>query len=296
MKKVINVIFVIILIVSLVSFGFLKTGRAMLNTTTAEVKEDGKINGIGANYEIKGDRKTVTYAEIQNIDKIDLNIVHQYLDEDLKKQGIPTDTVEYVFKEDDYEAMYYDYRAKAIGYLKGTDEKPELELDRINAMVEKGLTKYNQDHEEKLDVTKIKNEVNKVAKDIDTQIEKLKDNKTLTTALKLATSDMLFIGSIILGIISMIILIIMNKLDGIKLTGIGTGIAGIILIILSHLEGLSIFKKLSEVSGQLVKYIMSSIHDLGLIYLVIGVALVLVVTIIQNTKSKKEVKEESKTE
>ena len=33
---------VIILIVSLVSFGFLKTGRAMLNTTTAEVKEDGK--------------------------------------------------------------------------------------------------------------------------------------------------------------------------------------------------------------------------------------------------------------
>ena len=86
MKKVINVILVIILVVSFISFGLLNTSRNVLNTTTHEVTSDGKVNGIGAKYEIKGDRKTVSYAEIYNIDKIDLNIVHQYLDEDLKKQ------------------------------------------------------------------------------------------------------------------------------------------------------------------------------------------------------------------
>ncbi len=283
MKKVINVILVIILVVSFISFGLLNTSRSVLNTTTHEVTYDGKVNGIGAKYEIKGDRKTVSYAEIYNIDKIDLNIVHQYLDEDLKKQGIPTDTVEYVFKEDNYEAMYYDYRAKAIGYLKGTNEKPELELDRISKMVERGLTKYNEDHKDSnLDVQKIKGEVNKVAKDIDTQIEKLKDNKAIPTTLKVATSTPLYVCSIVFGILSVILLIVLNKKDGINLTAIGVGISGFILVLGSNIVNIEILNSS-----------MGSIRSIGIIYLAIGVILKVVVSF---SKTKIEEKEESKAE
>ena len=286
MKKVINVILVIILVVFFISFGLLNTSRNVLNTTTHEVTSDGKVNGIGAKYEIKGDRKTVSYAEIYNIDKIDLNIVHQYLDEDLKKQGIPTDTVEYVFKEDNYEAMYYDYRAKAIGYLKGTNEKPELELDRISKMVERGLTKYNEDHKDSnLDVQKIKGEVNKVAKDIDTQIEKLKDNKAITSAFKVATSTPLYVASIIFGLLSVVILIVINKINGVKLSSIGVGISGLILVIGSYI-----------VSIDLLNNIMGSIRTIGIIYLIIGVLLTVIATIISKKKPKIEEKEESKAE
>jgi len=286
MKKVISVILVIVLIVSLTSFGLLNTARNILNTTTHEVTSDGKVNGIGAKYEIKGDRKTVSYAEINNIDKIDLNIVHQYLDEELKKQGIPTDTVEYVFKEDDYEAMYYDYRTKAIGYLKGTNEKPELELDRISKMVERGLTKYNEDHKDsKLDVQKIKGEVNKVAKDIDTQIVKVKDNKVVTASLKIVTNTPLYVSTIIFSLLAIVLLIVMNKIDGVKQSGIGIGISGIILIIGSFL-----------VSIELLNNIMGSIRTIGIIYLIIGVILTVVAIIINGKKVNTEVKEESKAE
>ena len=295
MKKVLNVIFIILLTIALLGFGLLSISRTMLNTGISETKRSEHNKGIGATYNIKGEDKLVTYAEIYNVDKIDLNVVHFYLDKDLIKQKIPTDTVEYVFAEDDYEGMYYDYRTTAIGYLLDKNEKPVLEIDRILGMTERGLTKYNAEKGTKLPVQDIRDDVEKVAVGIDTELEKLKSNKLLTTGLKIATSNKLYFGSLIVGIISIIALVVINGiLKGLKSIGISFVIAGIIDIIVSFISNSDMLGKLKEVGSIMLNYFSNTSLTYGIVYLVLGILLIVVPALIINNKNT--TKEEPVTE
>ena len=286
MKKVLNVIFIILLTIALLGFGLLSISRTMLNTGISETKRSEHNKGIGATYNIKGEDKLVTYAEIYNVDKIDLNVVHFYLDKDLTKQKIPTDTVEYVFAEDDYEGMYYDYRTTAIGYLLDKNEKPVLEIDRILGMTERGLTKYNAEKGTKLPVQDIRDDVEKVAVGIDTELEKLKSNKLLTTGLKIATSNKLYFGSLIVGIISIIALVVINGiLKGLKSIGISFVIAGIIDIIISFISNSDMLGKLKEVGSIMLNYFSNTSLTYGIVYLVLGILLIVVPALIINNKN-----------
>ena len=295
MKKVLNVIFIILLTIALLGFGLLSISRTMLNTGISDTKRSEHNKGIGATYNIKGEDKLVTYAEIYNVDKIDLNVVHFYLDKDLTKQKIPTDTVEYVFAEDDYEGMYYDYRTTAIGYLLDKNEKPVLEIDRILGMTERGLTKYNAEKGTKLPVQDIRDDVEKVAVGIDTELEKLKSNKLLTTGLKIATSNKLYFGSLIVGIISIIALVVINGiLKGLKSIGISFVIAGIIDIIISFISNSDMLGKLKEVGSIILNYFSNISLTYGIVYLVLGILLIVVPALIINNKNT--TKEEPVTE
>ena len=295
MKKVLNVIFIILLTIALLGFGLLSISRTMLNTGISETKRSEHNKGIGATYNIKGEDKLVTYAEIYNVDKIDLNVVHFYLDKDLTKQKIPTDTVEYVFAEDDYEGMYYDYRTTAIGYLLDKNEKPVLEIDRILGMTERGLTKYNAEKGTKLPVQDIRDDVEKVAVGIDTELEKLKSNKLLTTGLKIATSNKLYFGSLIVGIVSIIALVVINGiLKGLKSIGISFVIAGIIDIIISFISNSDMLGKLKEVGSIMLNYFSNTSLTYGIVYLVLGILLIVVPALIINNKNT--TKEEPVTE
>ena len=295
MKKVINAILIILLTIALLGFGLLTISRTMLNTGISNTKRSEHNKGIGATYNIKGEDKLVTYAEIYNVDKIDLNVVHFYLDKDLTKQKIPTDTVEYVFAEDDYEGMYYDYRTTAIGYLLDKNEKPVLEIDRILGMTERGLTKYNAEKGTKLPVNDIRDDVETVAVGIDTQLEKLKSNKLLTTGLKLATSNKLYYGSIIIGIIALVALLIINGLlSGLKQVGVSFVIAGVIDVIVSIVANSDLLGKLKEVGAIMLNYFSHTSLTYGIVYLVIGILLIVIPTVIGN--NKKAVKEESTNE
>ena len=289
MKKVLNVILIILLTIAILGFGLLTITRTMFNTAISDTKRSEHNKGIGATYNIKGEDKLVTYAEIYNVDKIDLNVVHYYLDKDLTKQKIPTDTVEYVFAEDDYEGMYYDYRTTAIGYLLDKNEKPVLEIDRILGMTERGLTKYNAEKGTKLPVEDIRDDVEKVAVGIDTELEKLKSNKLLTTGLKLATSNKLYYGSLIIGIISIVALIVINGiLKGLIKIGLSFGIAGLIDIIISIIADTDLLGKLKEVGAILINYFSRTTLTHGLLFIAIGAVLVFVPSLIINNKAKEK--------
>lgn len=289
MKKVLNFIFIVLFVISLLGFGTLSVSRSILNNSTSDKKKSElTTSGIGAAYDIKGEDKLVTYAEIENIDSVDPEIAHRYLDEDLKKQGIPIDALEYVLAEDDYQGMYYEYRAKAIGYLKGENEKPSLEIDRILGMVDRGLTKYNDEKGTDLPVEKIKNETNTVAESIDTQIEKLKSSKTITTGLKIATSNKLYYGSIILLVISIVALILINGITkGLQKIGIGLILSGICSIIISIVVNSPILKKVQELASTIVRYISNKTMTYGIIYIVVGIVLIVVSYLLVSNKNKK---------
>ena len=289
MKKVLNFIFIVLFIISLLGFGTLGISRSILNNSTSDKKKSElTTSGIGAAYDIKGEDKLVTYAEIENIDSVDPEIAHRYLDEDLKIQGIPTDALEYVLAEDDYQGMYYEYRAKAIGYLKGENEKPSLEIDRILGMVDRGLTKYNEEKGTDLPVEKIKNETNTVAESIDTQVERLKSSKTITTGLKVATSNKLYYGSIILLVISVLALFVINGIvKGLQKIGIGLLLSGISSIIISIVVNSPILKKVQELASTIVKYISNKTMTYGIVYIVVGIVLIIVSSLLISNKNKK---------
>ena len=289
MKKVLNFIFIVLFVIALLGFGTLSVSRSILNNGTSNKKKSElSTSGIGATYNIKGEDKLVTYAEIENIDSVDPEIAHRYLDADLTKQGIPTDTLEYVLAEDDYQGMYYEYRAKAIGYLKGENEKPELEIDRILGMVDRGLTKYNAEKGTKLPVEDIKADTNTVAVGIDTQIEKLKSSKVVTTGLKVATSNKLYYGSLILLVISTVALFIINGIvKGLQKIGIGLILSGIGSIIVSIAVNSPILKKIQEFASTIVKYISNKTMTYGIIYIIVGIVLIVVSALLVNNKNKK---------
>jgi hypothetical protein len=288
MKKILNVIFIILFIVSLLSFGSLTITRDVLNNETSTTKKSELTTGVGATYDIKGEDKLVTYAEIENIDSVNPEIAHRYLDADLTKQNIPTDALEYVLAEDDYQGMYYDYRAKAIGYLLDENEKPQLEIDRILGMVDRGLTKYNTEKGTNLPVEKIKNETNTVAQGIDTKIEKLKENEIVKSGLKAAKSNTLYYGSIALLIISAIALLAINGIvKGIQKIGIALILSGILSIIISIGINSNIFNKIKEVAGTIIKYISNKSMTFGIIYIVVGIVLIVISTMITANTNKK---------
>lgn len=292
-KKVINIVLIIAFGLSLALFGTLKLTRDLFNTSTSDVKRSEEASsgneGVGATYNIKGEDKLVSYAEIQNIDSVNIKIAHKYLDADLKKQGIPTDALEYVLAEDDYKGMYYDYRKDAIGYLKDENDKPVLDIDRILGMVDRGLKKYNSEKGTNLPVDKIKEETKKVADGIDTKIVKLKENKVLTKTLKVVTNKPLYIGMLALLIICAILLMFINKItDGIKKIGYGFIVGGIFSIIISLLINVSIFNKLKELVSTMVKYMSGKALANGIIYLIVGVVLIVIALLIHNDNKKKK--------
>jgi len=292
MKKVLNIIFILIFVAGLLGFTILDTTRTVLNNNTSTTKRSELSTfGVGALYDIKGEDKLVTYSEIMNIDSVNPEIAHKYLDEDLKKQGIPVEALDYVLKEDDYQGMYYEYRASAIGYLKGENEKPKLDIPRILGMVDRGLTKYNEEKNDDLPVEDIKNDTNIVAQGIDTKIETLKSNKVVTSGVKVATSNKLYYGSIALIVISAIALLIINGIvKGLQNIGIGFIISGILSLICSILlnTNILVLDKLKDLASMIIKYISNKTLTLGIIYIVVGIFLIVITIIITNSKTKKD--------
>ncbi len=292
MKKVLNIIFILTFVAGLLGFTILDTTRTVLNNNTSTTKRSELSTfGVGALYDIKGEDKLVTYSEIMNIDSVNPEIAHRYLDEDLKKQGIPIEALDYVLKEDDYQGMYYEYRASAIGYLKGENEKPKLDIPRILGMVDRGLTKYNEEKNDDLPVEDIKNDTNVVAQGIDTKIETLKNNKVVTSGVKVATSNKLYYGSIALIVISAIALLIINGIvKGLQNIGIGFIISGILSLICSILlnTNILVLDKLKDLASMIIKYISNKTLTLGIIYIVVGIFLIVITIIITNSKTKKD--------
>ena len=298
MKKVLNIILIIVLVISLLTFGGFYLANKTLNTktTTKELTKEEK-NGIGANYNIKGDKKLVTYAEINDIDHVNPTIAHQYLDADLTKYNIPLEALDYVLKEDDYQGMYYDYRTAAISYLTDNGDKPTLDIPRILTMTEKGLINYNNDHEDKLDVEKIKSNVEEVANTIDTKIEELKNNKSLTSALKLFTNKKIRIGSLILSAIIVVALFIINGLEkGFKNNSYGFIISGALIMLVWLISKIKLPAKITELIGPAIRYIQSKSFAVGLIYFSLGVVLLLISIAIARSNKTPVVKETKEVE
>ena len=296
MKRVFTVILVILMVITSLTFGTLYVGTKALNTKTKEVEEKSN-EGVGAKYDIKGDKKLVTYAEIYDIDHVNPEIAHKYLDEDLKKYEIPTDALDYVLKEDDYQGMYYDYRTSAIGYLAGKNDKPTLDIERIKEMTRKGLVKYNEDHEKKLDIDKIVNNVEEVAHTIDTKIEELKKNKKLTTALGIVTNDALRIGSFIgILILAAIIILVNSFTDGYKNIGISFIVSGALMALIWLLSKVITIKAINDYIGATLPYIQSKLFVIALLYLAIGITSLLVGIALSRIIPKKEEVKETKEE
>jgi len=300
MKKILNIFFILLFVVGLIGFTILDTTRTILNNDMSSTKKSElSTSGIGALYDIKGDDKLVTYSEIMNIDSVNPEIAHKYLDEDLKKQGIPVEALDYVLKEDDYQGMYYEYRASAIGYLKGENEKPTLDIQRILGMVDRGLTKYNEEKNDDLPVEEIKNETNTVAQGIDTKIEVLKNNKTVTTGVKVFTSKKLYFGSIALVVISTVALLIINGIvKGLQKIGIGLIISGILSLICSILvnSNILLIDKIKDLASIITKYISNKTLTLGIIYVIAGIILIIITILLSRINGKKELDKDSKNE
>ncbi len=154
-------------------------------------------------------------------------------------------------------------------------------------MINRGLTKYNNDHKEKpVNIEKIETEVEDLTKVVDEKIEEFKENKIVTSTISIVTNDgikiALFVSSIVIGII----LLVLNKpINGLNKISISLVLAGLLLIICPLIININLFSSIKDFVVSTLSFVINKVRLIGIIYLVIGILLFIVTTII-NKKNK----------
>ncbi len=287
LKVIINILLILILSITITLLPLL-----FIANTTISYEDDYKSNNdnsirVDIFYLSRKVFKQITAEELQKIDKITPEIIHEYVDDELEKRNIPKDALDYVLKEDNYQELFNTYKKDAVLYLKGEKEKPTIPRERVNKMINRGLTKYNNDHKEKpVNIEKIETEVEDLTKVVDEKIEEFKENKIVTSTISIVTNDgikiALFVSSIVIGII----LLVLNKpINGLNKISISLVLAGLLLIICPLIININLFSSIKDFVVSTLSFVINKVRLIGIIYLVIGILLFIVTTII-NKKNK----------
>lgn len=302
LKVIISIILSILFSICLVGFILLSTtNKILIKETTGGSKGSGNII-TSLDKDLFGIDVT-KYKKYENVDTVTPDMVHEVVDGSLIKKGYNVKVVDYILKEDDYQSMYTEYKKEIFGYLKGEIEKPNFPKDRLNGMIDRGLTKYNEENKnDKINVEKAKleftGEVDVLLDEITSKVDKIKAVPGVSTLLNVVTNKPLKYGLLIGSIICAIILLAINKIwGGFIWIGISSIFSGISLFCSKAITSASILNKIKEYLGNSIKTFENEMTSKGITLIIIGIILIIIgillrVFVFKNKKDTKEVKKE----
>lgn len=150
-------------------------------------------------------------VDLQKIDNLTVEEIHEYLDPTLIENGIPTDALDYVLKEGNYQNLINQYVDRYESYLSGKGSKPELPEKEINQMIEQGIQKYNEDTGENLNVIRIQEKVNTALNRVEEKIDQVSENSVVKAGMKILTNRNIPIICILAIIGIAVLLILLNS-------------------------------------------------------------------------------------
>ena len=304
--KVIKAIVSIIL--TLVA-AFCMSGYIVLNATSKIIISEGKKGDTSSNTITSLDKDLFgidvkKYKKYEKVDTVTPDMVHEVVDGALTKKGFPVKVVDYILKEDNYQEMYTEYKKEIFGYLKGEITKPNFPEDRLNGMIDRGLTKYNEENpNNKIDVEKakldFKNEVKVLLDKLSSKIETIKSVPGLGTLLKALTSNKLKLGLLIGMLVCIILLFIINKFTGgLIYTGVTSIIAGLITYASRVITKITQIDKVRDMLGNSLESFKVEVSNKGIILIVGGILIIvgaiILKLVIKSTKKDKDNKDKAK--
>lgn len=255
--------------------------------STKEVSYIVSTNEVAYNTQ---DIENIEYDELESISQ-DSNKIHELLDQVFIDQGLPTELIDYILADSEYEVLLSDYLSDFLSYTTGTGEKPILDETKINSILDKNIEKYEQDHNKKVNKEKITTLVSEVTTTINEQVENITSNNNLKPILNIIFSKTLLIGLIVNCLIVLILIIIINmKLSSILIySSLAVLIHSFIFTLLSGV--LNLFKNDEILNSNMIKnaytLISEQIATNILISFVIGFILMIIGIVLKNVKKEK---------
>ena len=254
--------------------------------STKEVSYIVSTNEVAYNTQ---DIENIEYDELESISQ-DSNKIHELLDQVFIDQGLPTELIDYILADSEYEVLLSDYLSDFLSYTTGTGEKPILDETKINSILDKNIEKYEQDHNKKVNKEKITTLVSEVTTTINEQVENITSNNNLKPILNIIFSKTLLIGLIVNCLIVLILIIIINmKLSSILIySSLAVLIHSFIFTLLSGV--LNLFKNDEILNSNMIKNAYTLISEQIainiLISFVIGFILMIIGIVLKNVKKE----------
>ena len=255
--------------------------------STKEVSYIVSTNEVAYNTQ---DIENIEYDELESISQ-DSNKIHELLDQVFIDQGLPTELIDYILADSEYEVLLSDYLSDFLSYTTGTGEKPILDETKINSILDKNIEKYEQDHNKKVNKEKITTLVSEITTTINEQVENITSNNNLKPILNIIFSKTLLIGLIVNCLIVLTLIIIINmKLSSILIySSLAVLIHSFIFTLLSGV--LNLFKNDEILNSNMIKnaytLISEQIATNILISFVIGFILMIIGIVLKNVKKEK---------
>ena len=234
--------------------------------------------------------------ELENIDitNLDMNDINKLLKDELKANGYPVGLAEYVMKDDNALDMINDYKNQYIEYLKGnTDAVPVVDTNKVKNIVDSNVKAYNVDHKNSqisIDSSKIASEV---SSSVNTSTKKLSENKSVDKPLKFIFNLNNQIVSNYVVIVTLILLIVINKKYVFKYLVSPFLLNGIFNFLIFIILKFAKIKIIELFLGDTYTNMVNIIKWAAIIYIVIS-GICKVISIMINKSDKKEAKVEHK--
>ena len=283
LKKVISILSVIIIVFcSMLFICFSSFQDAFGLSSKKSISESESNSSLYLDDEMMG--------KVSKKNEITVELVHKYGDSEVDKRGYPREVIDYVLKEDNYEEMFYKFKYDCINYFAGDSGKPVIPRDRIFAMVDRGISKYNTDKNEDISVENVKKDIEDWLVSIEEKVEKIAQNEGVTTAFKILRKKTVNYVCIALVIICMILLLVVNKpLLGVFYIGISLLVSGLINEVGNIILGLNnkVLNYIRDVLGNEIGSIQSDFGKFGIVFIIVGILLIALYIFYKNYNKKK---------
>lgn len=277
LKNVVNIILVFVIVISILLLTSFVSVKENLNlSTSSSSSSNSSSDSLYLDEEMM--------SKLSKKNTITVEKVHKYGDEELDKRNIPRIVLDYVLKEDDYVEMFYRFKSECINYFAGLREKPTVPRERIYAMTERGIAKYNSENEEKVSYEKVKKDIEDYLEKIEDKITKIGENGGVKLAFKILRSNIVNYTCIIVIVICLIVLIVINKpLLGGLFIGLSSLSSGIMLAISKIIINSNYIK---DILNSEITSVQSDFNKYGIILIIIGIILIASTTIYKKLKGK----------
>ena len=221
-------------------------------------------------------------------DKLNADTIHNVLDNFLKDYDIPTQVIDEIAESNEPQEILKEYTNEFITTALNGEELPEIPVDKIEKVLNKGIEKYNEKFGTDISLNKIKQMVEEFSEKIKATLQLIHNNLQILQSFKVILNNTLYYGMLLLTAMLILILAIWQKKEALFSLGGISIFNGLVLLItygILKLEQIAPLLKLLPID---VAEFQKSFSISGSAFTIVGILLLIMYRTVIYIQEKKE--------
>ncbi len=221
-------------------------------------------------------------------DKLNADTIHNVLDNFLKDYDIPTQVIDEIAESNEPQEILKEYTNEFITTALNGEELPEIPVDKIEKVLNKGIEKYNEKFGTDISLNKIKQMVEEFSEKITATLQLIHNNLQILQSFKVILNNTLYYGMLLLTAMLILILAIWQKKEALFSLGGISIFNGLVLLItygILKLEQIAPLLKLLPID---VAEFQKSFSISGSAFTIVGILLLIMYRTVIYIQEKKE--------